>query len=142
MGDPAVFTSVDHEKFRALRITHVATRFEELIKDEANDEATPEELFLTAVNEALELRRSSRIEKLVRQAGFPLPEASVAEITYTPGRGITPVRMKRYASHDWRADPTNLLIISPTGGGKNLSGLRNRHRCLLHRAQRSLHPHG
>jgi len=113
-----VFTSVDHEKFRALRITHVATRFEELIKDEANDDATPEELFLTAVDEALELRRSSRIEKLIRQAGFPLPEATVAEIAYPPGRGITPVRMKRYANHDWRADPTNLLIISPTGGGK------------------------
>ncbi len=26
--------------------------------------------------------------------------------------------MKRYASYDWRADPMNLLIISPTGGGK------------------------
>ena len=26
--------------------------------------------------------------------------------------------MRRYAAHDWRADPTNLLIISPTGGGK------------------------
>jgi hypothetical protein len=64
-----VFTSVDHEKFRSLRITHVATRFEELIKGEANDDATPEELFLTAVDEALELSRSSRIEKLVHKAG-------------------------------------------------------------------------
>ena len=26
--------------------------------------------------------------------------------------------MRRYAAHDWRADPTNLLIISPSGGGK------------------------
>ena len=26
--------------------------------------------------------------------------------------------MRRYAAHRWRADPTNLLIISPTGGGK------------------------
>ncbi len=46
-----VFTSADHEKFGALRITNVATRFEELINDEANDDATPEELFLTAVDE-------------------------------------------------------------------------------------------
>lgn len=113
-----VFSSVDHEKFRALRITHVATRFEELVKDEANDNSTPEELFLTAVDEALELRRSNRIEKLVRQAGFPIPEASVAEISYAPGREINPTRMKRYATHDWKADPRNLLIISPTGGGK------------------------
>ncbi|KAA0969851.1 hypothetical protein FQ154_20580 [Paeniglutamicibacter gangotriensis] len=26
--------------------------------------------------------------------------------------------MKRYATHQWRDDPTNLLIISPSGGGK------------------------
>ena len=42
----------------------------------------------------------------------------MAEIHYQDGRGITPVRMKRYAAHQWRQDPTNLLVISPTGGGK------------------------
>lgn len=26
--------------------------------------------------------------------------------------------MRRYGAHDWSADPTNLLIVSPTGGGK------------------------
>ena len=36
-----MFTSDDYDKFRALRITHVATRFEELIRDEANDDAHP-----------------------------------------------------------------------------------------------------
>ena len=114
----SVFTSVDHDKFKALRITHLAARFEELIQDEANDTAAPEELFLTAVNDALDFRRSIRIEKLIRQAGFPIPDASVAELNYPPGRNITPLRMKRYAAHEWKADPTNLLIISPTGGGK------------------------
>lgn len=112
------FTSVDYDKFRALRVTHVATRLAELIQDEANDELTPEQLFLTAVDDALELRRAHKIDKLIRQARFPIPDASVAEVDYREGRGITPVRMRRYAAHDWRADPTNLLIISPTGGGK------------------------
>lgn len=112
------FTSVDYEKFRALRVTHVATRLEELIQDEANDELTPEQLFLTAVDDALELRRAHKVDKLIRQARFPIPDASVAEVDYREGRGITPVRMRRYAAHDWRTDPMNLLIISPTGGGK------------------------
>jgi len=112
------FTSVDYEKFRALRVTHIATRFAELIADEANDEFTPEQLFLTAVDDALEVRRANKVDRLIRSAQFPIPGASVAEIDYREGRGITPVRMRRYAAHDWRADPTNLLIISPTGGGK------------------------
>ena len=113
-----MFTSIDYDKFRALRVTHVAARFEELVKDEANDGLTPEQLFLTAVDDALEQRRHSRVEKLIRQARFPIPHASVAEIDYREGRGVTAVRMRRYAAHDWRADPTNLLVISPTGGGK------------------------
>ncbi|MDZ7577186.1 MAG: ATP-binding protein [Candidatus Nanopelagicales bacterium] len=113
-----MFTSVDHDKFRALRITHVATRFEDLIRDEANDQLTPEQLFLTAVDDALDQRRANRIDKLIRQAGFPIPTATIAEIDYREGRGINPTRMKRYAAHDWRSEPTNLLITSPTGGGK------------------------
>ncbi|WP_206446539.1 ATP-binding protein [Agrococcus sp. KRD186] len=112
------FTSIDYDKFRALRVTHVATRLAELIQDETNDELTPEQLFLTAVDDALEQRRAHKVEKLIRQAGFPIPDASIAEIDYREGRGITPVRMRRYAKHDWRADPMNLLIVSPTGGGK------------------------
>jgi len=114
-----MFTSIDHDKFRALRVTHVATRFEELIQDETNDTLTPEQLFLTAIDYALEQRRHTRVEKLIRQARFPIPNASIAELDYRDGRGITPVRMRRYGAHDWRADPTNLLIISPSGGGKS-----------------------
>lgn len=113
-----MFTSIDYDKFRALRVTHIATRFEELIRDEVNDHLTPEQLFLTAADDALEQRRHTRIDKLIRQARFPIPHASVAEVDYREGRGITAVRMRRYAAHAWRADPTNLLIISPTGGGK------------------------
>ena len=113
-----MFTSIDYEKFRTLRITHVATRFEELIADEANDELTPEQLFLTAIDDALEQRRANRIAALIRKAGFPIPTATIAELDYRQGRGINPTRMRRYAAHDWSAEPVNLLINSPTGGGK------------------------
>ena len=93
------FTSIDYDKFRALRVTHVATRLEELIGDVANDQFTPEQLFLTAVDDALEQRRAHKVDKLARQAGFPIPGASIAEIGYWEGRGITQVRMRR-AAHD------------------------------------------
>lgn len=113
-----VFTSIDYEKFRTLRVTHVATRFEQLITDEANDELTPEQIFLTACDDALDARRSAKIDKLIRAAGFPIPTATIAEIDYQEGRGLNPNRMRRYAAHDWRSEPTNLLVTSPTGGGK------------------------
>lgn len=113
-----MFTDTDYDKFRTLRITHVATRFEELITDEANDELTPEQLFLTAVDDALEQRRANRVAALIREAAFPIPTATIAELDFREGRGINPTRMRRYAAHDWRSEATNLLICSPTGGGK------------------------
>ena len=56
-----MFTSADYEKFRELRVTHLATRFAELISDDANDDLTPEQLFLTATDDALALRRENRV---------------------------------------------------------------------------------
>lgn len=114
-----MFSSEDHEKFRTLRITHVATQFEQLIADEANDHLTPEQLFQTAADYALGLRQQNRITGFIKKAGFPLPQASIAEIDYREGRGLNPVRMKRYAVNSWRQDPRNVLIMSPTGGGKS-----------------------
>lgn len=129
-----MFTSIDYDKFRTLRITHVATRFEELISNEANDELTPEQLFLTAVDDALEQRRAHRVDGLIRKASFPIPTATIAELDYREGRGINPTRMRRYAAHDWKAETTNLLIHSPTGGGKTylacaigISACQNQH---------------
>lgn len=68
------FTSIDYDRFRALRVTHVAPQPEELIRDESNDTLTPEQLFLTAVNDALEGWRLNKVDKLIRQAGFPIPD--------------------------------------------------------------------
>ncbi|MET3861420.1 DNA replication protein DnaC [Dietzia sp. 2505] len=82
-----MFTEIDHQKFRNLRITHVATRFEELISDEANDELTPEQIFLTAVEDALDQRQAHRIDKQIRAAKFPIPQASISEINYQEGAG-------------------------------------------------------
>ncbi len=110
--------SHDHEKIRDLRLTVFAEKFLELVNDEANDKLLPEEVFMQAVDHTLDTRRSNKIDKLIKQAQFPLPGASIAELEYLPGRKIDEARMKRYATHQWRDDPTNLLILSPSGGGK------------------------
>lgn len=112
------FTSADYEKFRTLRITHVAKRFDELVADEANETLLPEQLFITAADDALADRRANRIERLIKAAGLPIPTATIAEIDYREGRGIREVTMKRLAAMDWSVQTMNLMIISATGGGK------------------------
>lgn len=113
-----MLNSDDHQKIKDLRLTVFAQKFFELINDETNDQLLPEEVFMHAVDHTLGIRQSQKISKLIKQAQFPLPSATIAELHYLPGRNIDQARMKRYANHQWRTDPTNLLIISPTGGGK------------------------
>lgn len=112
------FTSEDHEKFKELRLTPLAEKFQELVNYEAHDHQLSEDVFMAAGNHALDARRSNKIERLIKQAKFPLPSASIAEIHYLPGRRLEESRMKRYVTHLWRADPMNLMVISATGAGK------------------------
>lgn len=116
-----MLTSEDHQKIKDLRLTVFAAKFFELTNDESNDRLLPEEVFMNAVDHTLGIRQSQKTSKLIKQAQFPLPSANIAELHYLPGRNIDQARMKRYANHEWRTDPTNLLIISPTGGERLIS---------------------
>lgn len=114
-----IFTSEDYEKFRTLRITKVAEALEELLNDEANDRVAPESLFRQAVDDALEVRRANRIERLIAQASFPFADASIEELDYRDERGgLNPVRMNRYAKNDWGNDKVNVVITGMSGTGK------------------------
>lgn len=113
-----MLSSEDHRKIKDLRLTVFAQKFFELTSSEDKSELLPEQVFMEAVEHTLMTRRSAKIDKLIKQARFPLPMASIAELEYLPGRNIDPARMKRYATHQWRTDPMNLLIVSPSGGGK------------------------
>lgn len=77
---------------------------------------------------------------LIRKARFPIPQASIAEIRYDHSRNLNPTRMRRYSQHGWSADPTNLLILSATGGGKTylacaigIAACHNEHSACHHR---------
>lgn len=112
------FTQTDYHKFHILHITHVARTFDELINDEANEGLLPEQLFLTAANDALTQREANRIEHLINTARFPIPSASIEQIDYRPGRNLNPIAIKRIAATNWTTTTRNLLLMSPTGDGK------------------------
>ena len=54
-------TSEDHEKFKELRLTPLAEKFEELIADESHDHQLPEEVFMAAVDHALDARCNTHV---------------------------------------------------------------------------------
>jgi DNA replication protein DnaC len=112
------FTLEEHAMFRTLRVTHIAKQVEAIIANDANDDLTPAQVFLTACEDAMDLRKANRINGAVKAAGFPFPMAAIAEIDYQEGRNISKTRMNLYANVDWKTDSRNLVVLSPTGGGK------------------------
>lgn len=119
----SIFTPEDYEKFRTLRITSVATIFDQILADEDNEQVAPETLFLQAVDQALNERRSKRIQKLITQARFPFADAAIEELDYRESRGgLNQVRMNRYARNDWSRDTLNVLITGASGSGKTHLG--------------------
>lgn len=101
-----IFTQQDYEAFRTLRITHMAQAFGALLAHEANELVEPENLFRQAATDALDLRRSNKIEQLIKQDGFPFADAAIEQLEYrTEREAINPIRIKRYAKNDWGATP-------------------------------------
>lgn len=114
-----IFTKQDYEAFRTLRITHMAQAFEALLAQETNELVEPENLFRQAATDALDLRRSNKIERLIKQAGFAFADAAIEQLDYrTEREAINPIRIKRYAKNDWGRDPVNLVITGASGSGK------------------------
>ena len=89
---PSAYDVVEDTGLSALRVTQVATRLEELIQDEANDSLTPEQLFLIAVDDALESRRVGRVDKLIRQTALPISVQPSLGISVQPSLGLTTAR--------------------------------------------------
>ncbi|WP_311390417.1 ATP-binding protein [Corynebacterium haemomassiliense] len=105
-------------KLRALRLSTFADIYFALLNDDANADELPENIFLAAVDEALEQRRQRNVAKAIAQAHLFYPHATIADISRPSERGINERQLKRLAATKWREEPTNIHILAPTGAGK------------------------
>ena len=63
-------------------------------------------------------RKNNRQKRLIRNAGFDQPEASIMDINYTSGRKINKDLINRIATCEYISEHRNLFIIGATGCGK------------------------
>ena len=57
--------------------------------------------------------------RLLRQADFCFPDASVTDIRYDPDRNLNKDRITILATCDWIDDHRNVVITGATGAGKS-----------------------
>lgn len=64
-------------------------------------------------------RKNNRFRRLIRNAAFDQPEASIADINYHSGRKLNKGQINRLASYEYIAEKHNIIILGATGSGKS-----------------------
>jgi len=64
-------------------------------------------------------RKNNRLDRLIQNAGFSMPEASVEDIEYHPDRELDKALITRLSTCNFVAEHHNVIILGATGSGKS-----------------------
>jgi DNA replication protein DnaC len=106
-------------KLREMKMSVMATAFQRQLTDKAVSELTYEERVGLMVDAEWTSRKSSRLDRLIRNAGFSMPEACVEDIEYHPDRELDKALITRLSTCNFVEEHHNVIILGATGSGKS-----------------------
>lgn len=106
------------DKLIEMHMTPMADTFRIQMKDPSMKEVPFEDRFGMIVDAEYTARKNNRLKRLIRNADFEQPEASVAAIDYGHNRKINRTLVERLASCEYITEYRNIFITDATGCGK------------------------
>jgi DNA replication protein DnaC len=106
------------DKLIEMRLTTMADAFRNQLDDPKFKEVPFEDRFGMLVDIEYSNRKNNRQKRLIRNAGFDQPEASIMDINYTSGRKLNKELIRRLATCEYISEHRNLFITGATGCGK------------------------
>ncbi len=106
------------DKLIEMHMTPMADTFRIQRKDPSMKEVPFEDRFGMIVDAEYTARKNNRLKRLIRNADFEQPEASVAAIDYGHNRKINRTLVERLASCEYITEYRNIFITGATGCGK------------------------
>lgn len=107
------------DKLIEMKLTSMADAFRIQEDDPSMKEVSFEDRFGLLVDTEYANRKNNRLKRLIKNAQFDQPSASIADIDYTSGRKLNKDLIKRLASCEYIADYRNIFITGATGSGKS-----------------------
>lgn len=107
------------DKLIEMRLTAMADAFRLQETDSTMSETTFEDRFGLLVDAEYTHRKNNRLKRLIRNAAFDQPEASIADINYVSGRKLNKELINRLATCEYIIDYRNIFITGATGSGKS-----------------------
>lgn len=106
------------DKLIEMHMTPMADTFRIQMKDPSMKEVPFEDRFGMIVDAEYTAWKNNRLKRLIRNADFEQPEASVAAIDYGHNRKINRTLVERLASCEYITEYRNIFITGATGCGK------------------------
>ena len=106
------------DKLIEMRLTAMADAFRIQMDDPTMKEVPFEDRFGMLVDIEYSNRKNNRLKRLIRQAEFEQPDASIAVIDYQSGRKLNKALISRLATCEYITEYRNIFITGATGSGK------------------------
>ena len=106
------------DKLIEMRLTSMADAFRIQMDDATMKEVPFEDRFGMLVDVEYTNRKNNRLKRLIRQAEFEQPDASIAAIDYHSGRKLNKALISRLATCEYITEYRNIFITGATGSGK------------------------
>lgn len=106
------------DKLIEMRLSSMSDAFLQQQTDPRMKEVPFEDRFGMIVDIEYVKRKNNRRSRLIRNAEFDQPDASIMDINYTSGRKLNKSLIQRLATCDYIPDNRNIFITGATGSGK------------------------
>lgn len=106
------------DKLLEMRMSPMADAFRNQMYDPKFHNLPFEDRFGMLVDIEYNSRKSNKLKRLIRNASFDQPEASIMDIDYTSGRKLNRDLIRRLATCEYITEHRNIFITGATGCGK------------------------
>lgn len=107
-----------NDKLIEMRMTAMADAYYIQQTDPSVQDLSFDERFAMLVDREYDSRRSNRLKRLIRNAGFDQSDASIMDIDYTHGRKLDRNLIQKLATCEFITEYRNVFITGATGSGK------------------------
>ena len=105
-------------KLHEMRLGVMAEAFSTQLEDVQFQSVSFEDRFAMLVDAEWSARKSNRLTRLIRNAGYADPAACVENIEYHPERRLDQEQILRLASCTYLQEAHNVIVLGATGAGK------------------------
>lgn len=107
------------DKLYGMRLSVMAQAYRDQGETPGIAEMAFDERFAMIVDAEWDARRVNKRTRLLRQAGFPDPEANVIGIRYDPDRKLDKAKITELSNCEWIRNRRNVVITGASGAGKS-----------------------